>query len=114
VLTAGCCSKPSTNNKPRLKQVNEIAKDWNAIERKLAKKENRHPDLIDDPLATQPYGTLDQLEKGLMNIQRRGAGVYIPFNLMRADGVLSLKFCISAASSGRTIKTAARSRSSRQ
>jgi hypothetical protein len=71
------------NNKPRLKQVNEIAKDWNAVERKLAKKENRYPDLIGDPLAKLSYGTLDQFENGLMNIQRRGAGVYIPFNLMR-------------------------------
>jgi hypothetical protein len=72
------------NNKPRLKQVNEIAKDWNAIERKLAEKEGRHPKLLGDPLAIQPCGTLDQLEKDLMELQRKGGGVYIPFNLMRS------------------------------
>jgi len=71
------------NNKPRLKQVEEIAKEWNAAERKLAKLEGRYPKLLGDPLAALPYQRLDQLEKGLIDIQQKGAGVYIPFNLMR-------------------------------
>jgi hypothetical protein len=71
------------NNGPRLKQVDKIAKDWNAAERKLAKIEGRYPNLLGDPLAKLPYGRLDQFEKGLIELQEAGGGVYIPFNLMR-------------------------------